>query len=257
MEQKSPQRKAYEEIVALNYSGAKELLKSPLHYQTWLKKPSQDSKALRLGRMTHEAILQPDVFSRYVPMPEVDRRTKEGKEMYWEIMNNLESDEIAVDHAEYDFVMNVSDSIKIALEQKGIVFDCTEQVVTNTYNGVPLKCSIDAIAGNVIYDIKTTDDASPGAFLRTVQQYRYNLQSLMYRQIACLDRFVFIVVEKEPPHAVCFYELGNELNAKAFMDFERATMLYKECTETNCWNGYSTEIQMLDIPQKSGIINFA
>jgi hypothetical protein len=89
-----------------------------------------------------------------------------------------------VDHAEYDFVMNVSDSIKIALEQKGIVFDCTEQVVTNTYNGVPLKCSIDAIAGNVIYDIKTTDDASPGAFLRTVQQYRYNLQSLMYRQIA-------------------------------------------------------------------------
>jgi exodeoxyribonuclease VIII len=207
--------------------------------------------------MTHEAILQPDVFSRYVPMPEVDRRTKEGKEMYWEIMNNLESDEIAVDHAEYDFVMNVSDSIKIALEQKGIVFDCTEQVVTNTYNCVPLKCSIDAIAGNVIYDIKTTDDASPGAFLRTVQQYRYNLQSLMYRQIACLDRFVFIVVEKEPPFAVCFYELGNELNAKAFMDFERVTKLYKHCTETNSWEGYSSEIQMLDIPQKSGIINFA
>jgi hypothetical protein len=177
--------------------------------------------------------------------------------MYWEIMNNLESDEIAVDHAEYDFVMNVSDSIKIALEQKGIVFDCTEQVVTNTYNGVPLKCSIDAIAGNVIYDIKTTDDASPGAFLRTVQQYRYNLQSLMYRQIACLDRFVFIVAEKEPPFSVCFYELGNELNQRAFMDFERATKLYKQCTETNSWEGYSSEIQMLDITQKSGIINFA
>jgi hypothetical protein len=257
MEQKSPQRKAYEEIVALNYSGAKELLKSPLHYQTWLKKPQQDSKALRLGRMTHEAILQPDVFSRYVPLPEVDRRTKEGKEMYWEIMNNLNADEIAVDNAEYDFVLNVSDAIKIALEQKGIVFEFTEQVVTNTYNGVPLKCSIDAIAQGVIYDIKTTDDASSGAFLRTVQQYRYNLQSLMYRQIANLNRFVFIVVEKEPPHAVCFYELGAELNARAFMDFERVTKLYKQCTETNNWEGYSSEIQMLDIPQKSSIIQFA
>ena len=48
-------RAEYEAIDALNYTGMKELLKSPLHYQQWLKNRhiKEDTKALRIGKMTH------------------------------------------------------------------------------------------------------------------------------------------------------------------------------------------------------------
>ena len=73
----------YIDINALSYSGAKHILRSPAHYQAWLKAEHKDTPALKLGRLAHLAALQPDVCRETVFVaPECDRRTKAGKETY-------------------------------------------------------------------------------------------------------------------------------------------------------------------------------
>ena len=42
-------RVLYDGIQALNYSGSKELLKSPAHYQAYLNQEREETKALRMG----------------------------------------------------------------------------------------------------------------------------------------------------------------------------------------------------------------
>ena len=42
-------REQYEAIEALSFTGLKELLKSPAHYQQWKATPSVETKALIIG----------------------------------------------------------------------------------------------------------------------------------------------------------------------------------------------------------------
>jgi hypothetical protein len=52
----------------LNYSGMKEILESPAHYQSYLKQERVETKALRVGTLVHLASLQPEIFSNYRPV---------------------------------------------------------------------------------------------------------------------------------------------------------------------------------------------
>jgi exodeoxyribonuclease VIII len=253
----------------LNYSLAKELLKSPAHYKAALAAPAIESKALRVGTYTHLAVLQPDVWQKYKQVPISDRRTKEGKELYSAFLGSLQPGEIAVDHDECELAMNVADAMNIIIERIGVKFTHTELMLTAEYCGVPLRCSIDGIGDDgYLYDIKSCEDAGPGpgGFLRNIVQYRYNLQAHMYRTIfeaATGIRplgFRLIAVEKESPFAGSCYEIGPELQTRAAFDFEAAVKLFKTCTTLNEWPGYSTEIKTLDVaPKASAVtpINFA
>lgn len=253
MSNESLARLQYESIVALNYSGMKEILRSPAHYQTMLNKERSESKALRIGKMVHESILQPEIFELYKPEPQVDRRTKEGKETIEFFKASLKDGDRICSADEYDFVLSVADSVTIALEKKGIKFKETESVQQATcgVTGVNLKCCLDSIGeDNVIYDIKTTDDGSPQAFYRTALNYKYYIQSYLYKAISNLNKFVFVVVEKEPPFAVSFYELGPEFDEKAKQEVDKALLIYSECMKTNKWPGYTEDIVKLDLPKK-------
>lgn len=253
MNKETPARLKYEAIAALNYSGMKHLMRSPLHYMHYLNAPNVETKALRVGKMVHEAILQPDVFVKYKPEPEVDKRTKEGKEIlaYWK--ESIKENEVVVSFDEYNFVMDIADSVSSSLESKGIKFEFAESVhaAQCSITGVDLKCCIDAISHDgIIYDIKTTEDGGSQAFYRTCLNYKYYIQSYLYRMISGCKRFIFVVVEKEPPYAVSYYELGEEFDNKAKQEIDKAIQLYKICKDTGVWNGYTDEIIKLDLPKK-------
>ncbi len=66
----------------LNQTMAKVLLRSPAKYRHALANPPKATAALREGIMTHAAVLQPDLFARYKPEPDVKKNTKEGKAAY-------------------------------------------------------------------------------------------------------------------------------------------------------------------------------
>lgn len=260
-------RSEYQALAALNYSGAKELLKSPAHFQTWLVEPAKETAAMRIGQAVHAAVLEPGHYAAdFAVVPECDRRTKEGKEMFAEFQT-LHAGKVHLKQEEADLVGAVSAQIIVTMHRLNVKPVHREVPLAVSYNGVPLKSCIDIIAEDgYLYDLKTTEDASPRGFQQSVRAYRYNLQAYFYRLVADLAGmgrplgFRFIVVEKAPPYAVAVYELGPNLTSYAIEDFERAVKLYADCTASGEWPGYPTEPQVIDVgaaPAAAQPITFA
>ncbi|NCX56662.1 MAG: hypothetical protein EBW87_05630, partial [Burkholderiaceae bacterium] len=175
-------RVIYDGIQALNYSGAKELLKSPAHYQAYINQEREETKALRMGSLIHCAVLQPEMLNeKFITAPEVDRRTKEGKETYAAFQSSLKPGMTVVSAEESAECHLIASHAKLALQRIGVTFDATELMFTTDYNGVQLKCAIDGVAGDYLWDLKTTEDASPAGILKSIRAYRYNLQAYFYR----------------------------------------------------------------------------
>lgn len=246
-------RKAYMALNALNQSAAKHLLVSAAHYQSYINTPREETKALRMGTFVHSAILEPETLgSLYAIAPDVDKRTKEGKAIFAEFATAnvgktiLDAEESATGHLIASFG-------RLALKKHGVTFDATEVMYAVDYNGVPLKAAIDGVAGDYLWDIKTTDDASPSGMLKAIRNYRYNLQAYWYRlvyEIATGCRplgFRFLFIEKEPPFATAICEVGPDLMSWAVADFEKAIATYKECTASGIWPAYPDDVQVIDV----------
>ena len=86
----------YEDIDAVNKSTLWEMRKSPLHYwHLTHDTPREDTKAMQLGRAVHAAILTPTAYKRdFAVTPDIDRRTKAGKEAYEAFCAEAEGKEI-------------------------------------------------------------------------------------------------------------------------------------------------------------------
>jgi exodeoxyribonuclease VIII len=259
-------RNEYRAFPALNQSAAKVLVgNSPAHYQAYIRMPQEETKALRFGTFVHSAILEPHTLDDlYATAPDCDKRTKQGKED-WAAFATANAGKTILDAEESAVGHLVASHARLALKAQGVVFDATEVMYHVDYCGVPLKAAIDGVAGDYLWDIKTTDDASPAGMLKSIRNYRYNLQAYWYRLVYELATgrrplgFRFLFVEKEPPFATAVCEIGPDLMSYAISDFEKAVSLYKSCTESGVWPSYTQEIQVIDIKSTTTAapINFA
>lgn len=109
----------------------------------------------------------------------------------------------------------------------------------------------------VIPDYKTTADASPSAFAKSIANFGYHLQADWYTAgyyamfgaaIGDLPVMAFIAQEKEPPYRVAVYQLHPDALRRARELNERAMAVYAECTQTGEWPGYEPEPQIIDLP---------
>ena len=258
-------RAEYDALPALNYSGSKVLIsKNPAAYKAYIDAPREETKALRIGSLTHALVLEPEVVSsRFAMLPDdIDRRTKAGKEAF-EAFTLGAAGKSVVPAEDWGICANVAISMVKAIAALGLNITATELMMTVDYCGVRLKSAIDAVATDKngdewIIDLKTTgDEASPKSFLNTARSYRYPLQAHFYRTVYHIQTgkrtkgFIFIVTEKEPPFLSASYQIGPELMTYAAMDFEQAVAAYKGCTALDEWPGYPSEVVELDIPSKT------
>lgn len=272
-----PTREQYDATQALNYSGAKELLKTPAHYQAYLTADREETKALRMGRLTHALVLEPEVVaSRFALLPgEAPKKpTKAQLEAkkpsdetlatiaWWSKFNADAEGKSIVDEDEWSVCTSVALSISERIKSLGLTIKQTELMFVVDYCGCPLKVAIDAVAENAlgdeyIIDLKSTEDASPKAWLSSARSYRYPLQAHTYR--TAFEAFfkrrikgvIFVAGEKTPPFLSASYEFGPELMTYAIADFEQAVTTYKGCVALNEWPGYPAEVTTLDIPSKA------
>jgi hypothetical protein len=110
----------------------------------------------------------------------------------------------------------------------------------------------DAGARPMIVDLKTTTDASPGAFRRSIASLRYHLQDAWYttaaRIIHGLDAdppFVFVAQEKDPPYLVGIYQLDDEDRAVGRALMRQAVATFARCLATDEWPGYPAQVLTL------------
>lgn len=109
-------------------------------------------------------------------------------------------------------------------------------------------------ADGVIADLKTTDDASPEGFAKSVYNWRYHVQAAYYTDGAQVvtqqqpKAFLFIAVEKKPPYAVGVYVLDNTSVEIGRAEYKADLARYAECKRTGQWAGYGDKIQQIELP---------
>lgn len=126
-------------------------------------------------------------------------------------------------------------------------------------DGVPCRARFDALSdvtrsGVLAVDLKTTEDATKIGLESSVKRFGYDVQDAFYRDVHeaseghPIDRFVFVAVEKSPPHEVTVAMLPDMWVQMGRTKAAEARRIYAECTVTGVWPGYDTDLQILDPP---------
>lgn len=240
------------ELGVVSKSALDEFRRSPEHYKVWVEGiEPEPTPALVFGNAVDCALFEPDRFERqYIIAPDLgDGRTKEGKARRAEfdvrahgrtILSEEDGEHL---HA---MVARIRENsiVRGLLEDPDGVAQMAVVWVDRT-TGLTCKGRLDWYSPRykMAMDLKTTEDASPRAFSRSIANYGYHRQNAMYVAGLLahgieLDRFIFAASEKSLPFGVASYWLspedvrrGHQANAKDMAEL-------KECLDANEWPGY-------------------
>lgn len=233
----------------------------PAKYRYCKDNPEEhETPALLFGSMVHKLILEPDGFeNEFAVAPEGDRRAKAGKQAYDEFMQGI-GERRAVSKADYEIGLAMREALMSDAKAKQLLTGGeteTSYYWNDSRTGVLCKCRPDKVNKNYIIDLKTTGDASPEGFSRSLFNYRYHVQAAWYlagyeaATGSKPDGFIFIALEKEPPYASAIYVVNDvtaDIGAKeAAADLDR----FVSCTVSGNWYGYGGEnndAMAIDLP---------
>ena len=236
------------------------LQRSAAHLRASLESQGEDTKSLRIGRAAHAAVLEPEVFRRdYACLPEGDGRTKVVKEA----RELIEAEgRVGLSVADYGAAMQIRLSV-VAHRSAGPLIEGEGRselslVWIDPVTGVTCKARHDrhspVIAGGAVIDLKTTRDASPASFARSIFNYGYHRQGALYLNgaqthgLPC-EHYVIIAVENTEPHACAVYRLDEAAIVAGQQEVDALLYRYARCIETNEWPGYPSEVQDIALPE--------
>jgi len=214
-----------------------------------------DTPALKIGRMIHKAVLEPNEFTSFYQVIE-NKRTKEGKAKIIELeekgIEAISFEERVLANDIRDAVANhsiASDLFSKGAPEQSFWWDHEE-------TDLSLKCRADWINGDTVIDLKTTAEggAHEDVFSRSMAQFLYHLQAAHYLEgtsvIGC-KRFVFVAVEKVYPFNIGIYELDSESIEEGLRLQKESLRRIANYVKTNKWTGYNTSeegIKTISIP---------
>jgi len=252
----------YHKSEGLSASGLKLLARSPAHYKYSVR---EETPAMRKGTAVHAAVFEPERFGTdYIIAPELDRRTKAGKEAWAELET---SGKIVLSADEYTDITGMAaavreDEVAGQLVTGGKAEQSIFWDMTIALDGKPttVRCKarpdyIREAGGRYnIIDLKTTEDARLPAFTRAAHDYGYHLQAAFY-QAGCrsilelpVDLFAFIVVEKKAPYAVMVYVASQDFMSLGHGSNSRLVSIYARCKANDEWPAYQSEVLELGVP---------
>lgn len=238
---------------ALGSTDVKNLLRSPAHFLTQ-RASTKSSRALELGTLIHECILEPELWLQRKVVGEINRRTKAGR-AEWERLTSSPAPWVTKADRE------LCDAIRDAVLKNRLVCALLEQATQRELacfwenDGVDCKARIDAYGENgLLLDVKTTQDASMEGFRSSIARYRYHVQAAHYASgvYRVTDRwpdFAFIAVEKEPPFSSAVYVLDEEAMGAGLGLCERAYRVFRNCSANRDWRAYPERIQTISLPR--------
>ncbi|MDR6268877.1 PD-(D/E)XK nuclease-like domain-containing protein [Arthrobacter russicus] len=251
----------YHRYHALGSTSLKTLaMRTPAHYQ-WDLHHRVEKKEFDLGTAAHSMILEND-DSRIVQVnfdSWISRDAKEARAAaYADGLTPLLI-------RDYRQVVGMRDAVMAhPLARQAFTNHKAETSVFWKEDGLDLKCRPDAWRPDLLIDLKTTKNADPRHFNKTVADFGYHQSHAHYvdgiKAVTGEELpFLFVLVEKFPPYLVSVVELhplavdmGRRLNT-------RAKRIYQECTKTGIWPGYPRSEQ-IELPawaaqQMEGLLN--
>lgn len=235
------------------------LAHSPLHCKYQIDHPDDFSTPAKvIGEAIHFCTLQPELFqSRYVLSPKFDRRTTAGKEG-WAKFQLENAGRVALMADDYQTVTDTAKAVHANEDAAAILslLDCVEVsgVAEDSY-GLRYKFRADGISRSLAatVDLKSTVDASPAEFERSIYNYDYHGQGAMYVDGANalgepMTAHIIIAVEKEPPHGVAVYRIEPDALALGRKRNRFLMAIYRDCERLNVWPCYPAGIRQIGVP---------
>jgi len=254
----------HSDTTRISKSGLDLIAKSPAHYwQRYLnpdREPETQSTALLIGSAVHMATLEPHRFAdEFAVLPQLDRRTKEGKALFEQFTADNEGKSILTQE-QMQLVENIAAAVHNHPTASRLILpaDGAAEVPllwTDADTQAPCKCRPDFVNTRlgVLVDLKTTDDASAEGFARSVYKYRYHVQAAMYSDAfhaihGSHTDFIFIAVEKTAPFAVAIYVLDDAAVNLGRITYKENLQTYMAAKELDLWAAYPENIQPLSLP---------
>lgn len=245
--------------------------RSPAHLKHYLDYPEHrgDTPALKFGRLVHAVILEPDtVNARYVVKPDGLKKPtalqRQAKNPAQATRDQIAAWDAFMDRAQGEATELVTQedldrawAMRDAVMHHSLAAKLLKvgQAEVNTFWDAPLakcKARADWLHGTqaaITVDVKTTDDARPSAFVKSILNYRYDVQADHYQEGFDNQGFVIIAVEKHPPYGVSTIAIDGELLKRGKTLRQHNLQTYAQCLQTGVWPGYPDELLTVQMPR--------
>lgn len=254
--------KVYRKAPGISQSELSMIKRSPFHYQAWTKY-KYETDAMRKGTAAHMCLLEYDRFlDHYAIAPQLGgpkNRNPWKKEWDEFKLANEGKDILSYDEArEYIKMRDVATNHKLAskLISNGIAE--VSMFWQDPVTGIQCKARLDYKHPTFgVVDYKTSTDARPFSFQRSITSFSYHLQTAYYLDgLACLDAeepmgWFWIVQEKTFPYALNVFMPTEAMIEKGRQEYRDAITTYIDCREKDHWPSYSEEINLIDLPDWS------
>ena len=214
----------------------------------------KQTKAMADGTAVHAFFLERDKFDTDFVIKPADMRlnTKVGKEWALEHQSKIIIDSELGNNL-YEMEKSFMDSpARLIYDKQG------QSELSYFWDDLGLvkgKCRPDWISndGNIVVDIKTTTDASPKGFQKSIANWGYHLQLGWYiRGLQKLGlpakEFIFIAIEKTPPFSVGVYRANKEMITYANDEINNLVYDIDESLKSDDFPDYTPEIMDLGLP---------
>ena len=242
------------DLSAISKSRLANMSVCPQYFKWCEDNPQEPSNDLVLGSAFHKLLLEQKDFSKefaILPM-DIDRRTKVGKEMYAQFIQDNEGKDL-ISQSDFDMIWDMCESVLSNKYASQLLKGTHEQSMyfTDEFTGVQCKIRTDVykVIGDrvIITDFKSCKSAVAEDFIKDIIKYHYDLQAYMYRYGVSKTlgvpienvSFVFVPVEKKAPYLMAMYEVSQDIFDRGEMLFRKYIGMYKECKDTNNWYGYN------------------
>jgi len=227
--------KEYFEKDAVSATLLKAVIKqSPVHAEERMKSfvPTANMK---LGTAFHARVLETEKYDDLIACaPDCDKRTKAGKEAHAKFLERV-GDKTVITQEQGNVVELMWESCQVHPEVNRLMEQCyaTEFQSFFEFSGMECKAMIDMCDNEgTIVDIKTTQDASPDAFMRQSANLLYHLQLAWYANAMGLKwdevNAYIIAVENTAPHGVAVYKFSQSALLNGWELCKHGMKLWKE-----------------------------
>jgi exodeoxyribonuclease VIII len=218
---------------------------APAYYKHRRAQEWKPSRSMEIGTLIHSLVLEGRCD--YAVGPEVDRRTKAGKEE-WQIFCENHMNKVIVTREEAAVIDGCLQAVSPLMEYCVYQDDDIECSMFWERDGVACKGRPDMIAmingQTCLVDLKTTNDIRN--FDSSFYRFRYDVQAAWYQygyNAATgnlrdeLPGFWFLVVDTETPHLTQFMRAGSEILEQANAKIEEELAHFRRCEIADNWPG--------------------
>ena len=238
---------------SVSQSTLKLLIKSPAHARYALDNPKASTPSMQIGTCSHGLILENKTV--YASLPESAKGNSNAAKLIKAnfAIENADKIVLSADDAEAVRLMAASVKAHPAASKLLALMLEPEKAIMWEKDGLTFKAKLDGLLPFGVLDLKSTSSAELAEFAKSIFKFGYHIQAAHYLAGAAAndlpaENFYIIAVENEPPYCTAVFVVDHETIEAGEKERQKLIKLYKECSESGIWPGYSDKIQTVKLP---------